>query len=80
MQNCNKYTRQYFMPEGNNMDWIRKDRIEKAPVWCSVDLRDGNQALVIPMSLEEKLDFFKHLCNFHRKMLSPQPGGKKSFP
>lgn len=62
MQNCNKYTRQYFMPEGNNMDWIHKDRIEKAPVWCSVDLRDGNQALVIPMSLEEKLDFFKHLC------------------
>ena len=62
MKNCNKYTRQYFMPEGDNMDWIRKDHIDKAPVWCSVDLRDGNQALVIPMSLEEKLDFFQILC------------------
>ncbi len=62
MEHCNKYTRQYFVPEGNYTDWIRKDHIEKAPVWCSVDLRDGNQALVIPMSLEEKLDFFKVLC------------------
>ncbi|MBQ7346927.1 MAG: 2-isopropylmalate synthase [Clostridia bacterium] len=62
MKTYNKYTRQYFVPEGDNMDWIRKDHIEKAPIWCSVDLRDGNQALVIPMSLEEKLDFFKHLC------------------
>ena len=35
--------------------------IEKAPVWCSVDLRDGNQALVNPMNLEEKLLFFKTL-------------------
>ena len=33
----------------------------KAPVWCSVDLRDGNQALVIPMSLEQKIEFFKLL-------------------
>ena len=31
--------------------------IEKAPIWCSVDLRDGNQALVNPMNLEEKLLF-----------------------
>ena len=38
--------------------WPCKE-IEKAPIWCSVDLRDGNQALMIPMSLEEKLDFFK---------------------
>ena len=63
MKNCKKYTRQYFVPEGVSMEWMRKDRIEKAPIWCSVDLRDGNQALVIPMSLEEKLDFFKHLCS-----------------
>ena len=62
MKNCNKYARQYFMPQGNYTDWIRKDHIEQAPIWCSVDLRDGNQALVIPMSLEEKLDFFTHLC------------------
>lgn len=39
----------------------RKDSIDKAPVWCSVDLRDGNQALVIPMSLEQKVEFFKLL-------------------
>ena len=35
--------------------------ITKAPIWCSVDLRDGNQALVIPMSLEQKTEFFKLL-------------------
>ncbi|HBC27069.1 MAG TPA: 2-isopropylmalate synthase, partial [Ruminococcaceae bacterium] len=35
--------------------------IGKAPVWCSVDLRDGNQALVTPMNLEEKLLFFRTL-------------------
>ena len=33
----------------------------KAPRWCSVDLRDGNQALIVPMSLEEKLEFFQFL-------------------
>ena len=37
--------------------------IDKAPVWCSVDLRDGNQALVDPMNLQEKLEFFKALCD-----------------
>jgi 2-isopropylmalate synthase len=40
------------------MKWAQKTYIEKAPKWCSVDLRDGNQSLIIPMSLEEKLDFF----------------------
>ena len=40
--------------------WPEK-RIEKAPVWCSVDLRDGNQALVKPMSLEKKLEMFSLL-------------------
>ena len=34
--------------------------ITQAPVWCSVDLRDGNQALVDPMNLEEKLEYFSH--------------------
>ena len=43
------------------MDWVKKDCIDKPPMWCSVDLRDGNQALIIPMSLEEKLEFFKLL-------------------
>lgn len=45
------------------MKWAKKTHIEKAPTWCSVDLRDGNQALTIPMTLEEKLDFFKLLVN-----------------
>lgn len=37
--------------------------IEKAPIWCSVDLRDGNQALIDPMNLQEKLEFFHALCD-----------------
>ncbi len=58
-----KYTPGYFPPPGDNYDWVRKDHIEKAPKWCSVDLRDGNQSLVIPMSLEEKLEFFRVLVD-----------------
>ena len=46
MKNVNKYERQYFMPPVCEYDWAKKDHIEKAPVWCSVDLRDGNQALI----------------------------------
>ena len=61
MKNVEKYTRQYFMPPVDCMDWAKKDHIEKAPIWCSVDLRDGNQALVVPMTLEQKLGFFKLL-------------------
>ena len=62
MKNSNKYVKQYFEPQGVTMDWTKRSSIEKPPVWCSVDLRDGNQALIIPMSLEEKLEFFKLLC------------------
>ena len=62
MKNSKKYVKQYFEPQGVAMDWTKKSSIEKPPIWCSVDLRDGNQALVIPMSLEEKLEFFKLLC------------------
>ncbi|MBE5739371.1 MAG: 2-isopropylmalate synthase [Clostridiales bacterium] len=62
MKNSNKYVKQYFEPQGVTMDWTKKSCIEKPPIWCSVDLRDGNQALIIPMSLEEKLEFFKLLC------------------
>ena len=43
------------------MKWASRDYIEKPPIWCSVDLRDGNQALIVPMSFEEKLDFFRFL-------------------
>ena len=62
MKNSKKYVKQYFEPQGVTMDWTKKTAIEKPPVWCSVDLRDGNQALIIPMSLDEKLEFFKLLC------------------
>ena len=55
MKNFEKYERSYFMPPVPCYDWVKKDHIEKPPVWCSVDLRDGNQALIEPMSLEEKI-------------------------
>ncbi|MBO5525937.1 MAG: 2-isopropylmalate synthase [Clostridia bacterium] len=61
MKNYQKYTKQYFLPPERSMDWAEKDAIDRAPVWCSVDLRDGNQALIEPMSLETKIEFFKLL-------------------
>ncbi|GAB0173258.1 MAG: 2-isopropylmalate synthase [Helicobacter trogontum] len=63
--NHKKYKRGYFMPpdssEKSYLDWSKKEYIQSAPLWCSVDLRDGNQALITPMSLEEKITFFKLL-------------------
>lgn len=56
-----KYAPGYYAPKVNAYRWVKKDHIEKAPIWCSVDLRDGNQALIVPMSLEEKLEFFQML-------------------
>jgi 2-isopropylmalate synthase len=67
MMNPEKYKRNYFMPPENCSDWVQKEYADHAPVWCSVDLRDGNQALVIPMSLEEKIEFFKMLVNIGLK-------------
>ena len=61
MKNYQKYKVGYFPPPPFTPEWIKKDHIEKAPRWCSVDLRDGNQELVVPMNLEEKLAFFKYL-------------------
>ncbi|MEM1084273.1 MAG: 2-isopropylmalate synthase [Verrucomicrobiota bacterium] len=43
--------------------------IDHAPIWCSVDLRDGNQALPQPMSIEEKLEFFDLLCRIGFKQI-----------
>lgn len=63
MKNSNKYIRQYFMPPVCEYDWVKRDYIDKPPVWCSVDLRDGNQALIEPMSLEEKIEFFQMLVD-----------------
>ena len=61
MNPSEKYEKQYFMPPVVTYDWVKKDDIDHAPIWCSVDLRDGNQALVEPMSLDEKIEFFKML-------------------
>ena len=61
MMNVSKYKKQSYLPPEICLDWAKKDYIDKAPAWCSVDLRDGNQALVIPMSLEQKVEFFKLL-------------------
>ncbi len=69
MQNTSKYTRQFFTVKNPTRRWAAKDCVEKAPIWCSVDLRDGNQALVIPMDLEEKLEFFKLLVNIGFKQI-----------
>ncbi|WP_026662376.1 2-isopropylmalate synthase [Butyrivibrio proteoclasticus] len=63
MKNFEKYQRQYFMPPKASYDWVKKDYIDHPPIWCSVDLRDGNQALIEPMSLDEKLEFFTMLVN-----------------
>ena len=57
----NKYKIGYYPAPGVHYKWVQKDHIEKAPAWCSVDLRDGNQSLVIPMSLEEKLEMYRLL-------------------
>ena len=61
MEKFKKYQRQYFMPPVECMDWAKKDHVDKAPIWCSVDLRDGNQALIVPMTLQQKIKFFKLL-------------------
>ncbi len=63
MMNHKKYQRQYFLPPEKSMNWAEKEYIDKPPIWCSVDLRDGNQALVVPMSLDQKIDFFKLLVD-----------------
>ena len=61
MENYTKYKRGYFMPPTECLEWTKKEYIDHAPIWCSVDLRDGNQALIVPMSLDEKIEFFKCL-------------------
>ena len=61
MENVKNYQRGYYMPPVKCTKWVEKEYIDKAPAWCSVDLRDGNQALIVPMSLEEKIEFFKEL-------------------
>lgn len=63
MKNYQKYEKSYFTPPEVTYDWAKKDSVEQPPKWCSVDLRDGNQALIEPMSLDEKLEFFQMLVD-----------------
>ena len=58
---ASKYHIGYFPVDKKYNKWVEKDHIEQPPIWCSVDMRDGNQSLVIPMSLEEKLEYYKVL-------------------
>lgn len=69
MMNVAKYAKGYFMPPVVDMNWTKQEYINKAPIWCSVDLRDGNQSLVIPMSLDEKLNFINILLLLGLKKL-----------
>ena len=69
MKNFEKYQRAYFLPENPTYDWVKKDYIDTPPIWCSVDLRDGNQALIEPMSLDEKLEFFQMLVKIGFKAI-----------
>ncbi len=63
MKNAVKYEKTYFLPPVCTYDWVKKDMVTTPPIWCSVDLRDGNQALIEPMSLDEKLEFFQLLVD-----------------
>lgn len=58
--NYQKYTKMYHPVPITEREWPTKE-IEKAPIWCSVDLRDGNQALYSPMTIDEKIEFFEYL-------------------
>ena len=61
MHNYTKYRKGYYLPPVLDLSWAKKEYPDHAPVWCSVDLRDGNQSLIIPMSLDEKIEFYKML-------------------
>ena len=63
MMDASKYRPGYFPAPQMYSDWVFKDHITHPPIWCSVDMRDGNQSLIIPMSLEEKLEYFKVLLD-----------------
>ncbi len=62
MENFNNYKKLYDWKKATKRKWVDKE-IEQAPIWCSVDLRDGNQALANPMNLEEKIRFFDYLVS-----------------
>ena len=61
MMDSSKYRVGYFPVDKEYSKWVERDHIENPPIWCSVDMRDGNQSLVIPMNLEEKIEYYKML-------------------
>ena len=61
MEAHTKYQKGYYLPPVCDLSWAKKEYPDHAPTWCSVDLRDGNQSLIIPMTLEEKIEFYKML-------------------
>lgn len=63
MMDAKKYRIGYYPAPEKSIKWAELDHIKKAPIWCSVDMRDGNQSLVIPMSLEEKLEYYQVLLD-----------------
>lgn len=63
MMDATKYQIGYYAPPSCEHNWAKKDHIETPPVWCSVDLRDGNQSLIVPMDLQEKIEFYKMLLD-----------------
>ncbi|MDD6039385.1 MAG: 2-isopropylmalate synthase [bacterium] len=63
MKGFEKYHRSYYLPDECTYEWVKKDSVDHAPIWCSVDLRDGNQALIEPMGLNEKLEYFQMLVD-----------------
>ena len=63
MMDATKYGIGYFPVDKKYNKWASRDHIEKPPIWCSVDMRDGNQSLIVPMSLEEKLEYWKVLVD-----------------
>ena len=65
--NFNKY-QQYPSVPNFNRQWVNK-QIVSAPIYCSVDLRDGNQALVNPMGIEQKLEYFNTLVKMGFKQI-----------
>ena len=70
MMDATKYHVGYYPPPvepGHVYEWPQKDHIEKAPAWCSVDLRDGNQALIEPMDPARKRRMFDLLIKLDRK-------------
>ena len=63
MKHVEAYKKGYYLPPVVDMSWAMADAPKKAPIWCSVDLRDGNQALVNPMDSERKLRFWNLLVS-----------------